>query len=77
MDKVKNAYVEKAVEEAAGKPKNKPYYKSKKWWTAILAAAIPAANGIFKLGLETEQVMTVVLPLIAYVIGEAWVDSTH
>ena len=59
------------------KSEQKPFYRSKKWWTAIIAALVPTANSIFSLGMEAEQLATIVLPLIAYVIGESWIDSTH
>ena len=55
----------------------KPFYASKKWWMAAIAALIPIINTSFGLDLDPSELATVIVPLIAYVVGEAWVDSTH
>lgn len=55
----------------------KPFYRSKKWWTAILAAVIPVLNHAFGWGIDAEELILIVLPLIGYVLGEAWTDAAH
>ena len=55
----------------------KPFYKSKKWWMAFIAAAIPVLNSSLGLDLDAQELATVVIPLIAYVFGEAWIDAKH
>ena len=55
----------------------KPFYKSKKWWSAMIAVAIPVLNHFLGWGMDMEQVALIVLPLIGYVFGEAWTDATH
>lgn len=52
----------------------KPFWESKKWWMAIIAAVVPLANGIFGMGLSVEQVATVVVPLAAYIVGQGIAD---
>ena len=56
---------------------HKPWYRSKKWYTAMLAAIIPILNNRFGFGLETQELLAIVLPMIAYVLGEAWTDAAH
>lgn len=55
----------------------KPFWRSKKWWAAFIAAAIPVLNQFFGWNLNAEELAAVVLPLIAYVLGEAWADAAH
>ena len=55
----------------------KPFWKSKKWITSVIAALIPIANAIFGLNLDTTEVITVVLPLVVYVMGQAKIDAEH
>jgi len=55
----------------------KPFYKSKKWWTAVLAALVPVVNHAFNLGLDAAEVAIIIIPLIGYVLGEAWTDAAH
>jgi len=62
------------------KPKvteNKPFYKSKKWWTAIIAGIVPVVNTYSGLELSAAEVTAVVVPLVTYVIAEGIVDATH
>ena len=55
----------------------KPFYKSKKWWSAAIAAIIPILNHFLGWGINVEDLLLIVLPLIGYVVGEAWTDATH
>ena len=55
----------------------KPFYRSKKWWTAAIAALVPVANHLFGLGLEAAELVVIVIPLLGYVLGEAWADAAH
>ena len=57
--------------------KEKPFYKSKKWLTAIIAAIVPILNTYTGLNLEVSEVLAVVLPLVAYVIAQGRVDAEH
>ena len=55
----------------------KPFWKSKKWWVAIIAAAVPVANAVLGLDLDTAELSLVIVPLIGYIFGEAWTDAMH
>ena len=55
----------------------KPFWKSKKWMTSLLAALVPVANVVFGLDLDVAEVTAVVVPFVAYIIGQAAVDTTH
>lgn len=55
----------------------KPWYRSKKWWTAAIAALVPVINQVTGLGLDAAEIATVVIPLALYVLGEAHADANH
>lgn len=55
----------------------KPFWRSKKWWVAIIAAAIPVVNNLLNLNLDATELTIIVLPLIGYIFGEAWTDAAH
>lgn len=55
----------------------KPFWRSKKWWVAIIAAAIPVANNLLNLNLDATELTLIVIPLIGYIFGEAWTDAAH
>jgi hypothetical protein len=55
----------------------KPFYKSKKWWAAAIAAVIPVLNQLFGLSLSPIELAAVILPLVGYVLGESWIDAKH
>ncbi len=42
---------------------------------AAIAGLIVAAAGKVGLGLDTETVMAIVSPIVAYIIGQGWADS--
>lgn len=48
--------------------------KSRKLWLALVAAGVAFANGFFDLGLSTEQVFTVITPLLTYIGVEGLAD---
>lgn len=41
--------------------------KSRKLWLAIIAATVAFGNSFFNWGLTTEQVITTIAPLLAYI----------
>lgn len=57
------------------KPKLKPWYKQRKFILAIVAALVMVANATFDLELETEQIISILAPIIAWILGEAYVDA--
>lgn len=48
--------------------------KSRKFWLAVIAAVVAFGNGMFDWGLSTEQIITVITPLLAYVGIEGIAD---
>lgn len=49
--------------------------KSRKLWLALIAAAVAFGNAMFGWGLTTDQVLTVIAPLLAYIGVEGWGDA--
>ena len=48
--------------------------KSRKLWLALIAALVAFGNAMFNWGLTTEQVLTVIAPLLTYVGIEGVAD---
>ena len=48
--------------------------KSRKLWLALIAAAVAFGNAMFGWGLTTDQVLTVIAPLLAYIGIEGAAD---
>jgi hypothetical protein len=55
----------------------KPFWLMKKFWMAIVAALVPIVNYYMGLGLDPEAVALIIIPLIAFIFGEAWTDAAH
>jgi hypothetical protein len=55
--------------------KNMDKLKSRKLWMGIFGALLPIINEEFNLGLNTDTVIASVGAIIAYIIGQAHVDS--
>lgn len=49
--------------------------KSRKFWMAVVGAGLVVANEGLGLNLPEEAVMTVAGMLIAYILGQAYVDG--
>ncbi len=49
--------------------------KSRKFWMAVVGAGLVVANEGLGLNLPEESVLTVAGLLIAYILGEAYVDG--
>jgi len=54
--------------------KEKPFWHSKKFWVALIAASIPIWNKVFAIDLSTTDITAVVSPMIAYIIGQGAAD---
>lgn len=52
----------------------KPFWHSKKFWTAVIATAVPILNHAFDIGLTQESLIQVTGPLIAYILGQGLAD---
>lgn len=53
----------------------KPVWQSKTVWAAVIGVIIPILNQAFGWNMNVEEVLTMVLPLIAYILGEKYKDS--
>ena len=49
--------------------------KSRKFWMAIIGAVIMLVNGITELNLNATEIVAILVPIIGYILGEAWVDG--
>ena len=49
--------------------------KSRKFWMAIIGAVVMLVNGCTELNLNATEIVAILLPIITYIAGEAWVDS--
>lgn len=52
----------------------KRWFQSRKFWLAVAAAGTAFANEAFGWGLEVEQVGAVLIPVVAYIFGQSFVD---
>lgn len=55
--------------------KNK--FKSRKFWMAVIVGLLTIANDGLGLGLPEEAIMTVAATVIAYILGESYVDANR
>ena len=47
---------------------------SRKLWVAIITALAMLVTAVTGVDLDIDQVLAVTLPVMAYILGEAWVD---
>lgn len=52
----------------------KPFWHSKKFWAAAVAAGVPIINHIWGLGFTQDTMMQIVTPIVAYVLGQGLAD---
>lgn len=52
-------------------------FKSRKFWMAVVTAGIVIANEGMGLNLPQEELLTVAGVVIAYILGEAYVDGKN
>ena len=48
---------------------------SRKLWVAVITAVAMLVTAVTGVDLDMEQVLAVTLPIMAYILGEAWVDA--
>jgi len=49
--------------------------RSRKLWVAIITAFAIFLTEVFGIEIDPENLVVVVLPIIAYILGEAWIDG--
>mgnify|MGYP001211061750 CR=1 FL=1 len=52
----------------------KSFWKSKKWWAMVVAVSVPVLNKVVGFDFNTTDVVAVVSPLIAYILGQGVAD---
>ena len=67
------------ISSALGKVngKRKSPWLSRKFWLSLISFIVLLANQIWGIELDPAALAAVVLPIVAYVLGEAWVDANH
>jgi len=53
----------------------KPFYKCEEFWGSVVAVAIPMSNSFFDLGLSVEEVTSLMVPPLLFVINEIVVNK--
>ena len=53
----------------------KPGWKSRKFWVAVVTIGVMLGNHFGGWDLSLEAVLAVVLPAVAWILGESWVDG--
>lgn len=54
---------------------DKPFWQSKKWYAGVVGVLVPVANKVFGWDLNTADILTITLPIIAYIIGQGFADG--
>lgn len=52
----------------------KAFYKSKKWWAAVVAAVLPIVNKVLGFDLDPTELVLVSSPLVGYILGQGVAD---
>ena len=55
----------------------KHWLLSRKFWLAVITAVTMILGDSMGLELDPEIVVAIILPIVAYIIGEAYVDAQH
>lgn len=54
--------------------KEKPFYRSKKWWAAVVGVAIPVCLKQFGIHLTPEETIAIIFPITSYILGQGIAD---
>ncbi len=52
----------------------KAVIKSKKFWMTLIAVAVPIVNKLFGFDFNTEEIATVMAPMVGYIVGQGIAD---
>jgi hypothetical protein len=50
-------------------------FHEKAFWAALIGVLVPLLNHFFQFGLEVGEVMAIMLPIIALILGVSWKDA--
>ena len=48
---------------------------SRKFWVACITTICMLVSAFSGIDLDIEQILAIVLPVIAYIVGESWIDA--
>jgi hypothetical protein len=52
----------------------KTFWKSKKFWASVIAVVVPMSNHAFGWGMDADSVVTMMTPMLAYILGQGMAD---
>ena len=55
--------------------RRKSPWLSRKFWLSLISFVVLLVNQIWGIELDPAALAAVVLPIVAYILGEAWVDT--
>lgn len=55
----------------------KHWLLSRKFWLAVVTAATMVLADTIGLNLDPEVVVAIILPVVAYIVGESIIDAKH
>jgi hypothetical protein len=55
---------------------NTPFYLDKSLWIAVLTVLFVALNKRFGLSLDATEITMIVLPVVAYIVGNKWKSAS-
>jgi len=58
-------------------PDKKPPWRSRKWWSALIVTCAMFISWYAGIDIDLEHLLSIVLPVIAYIFGESWADMSH
>ena len=50
------------------------FWKSKKFWASVIAVVVPMSNHAFDWGMDVDSVVTMMTPMLAYILGQGMAD---
>ena len=54
--------------------KEKEFWRSKKWWVGVAGVLVPVANALLGWNLQIQDVLQILTPLFAYIVGQGLAD---
>ena len=51
--------------------------KSRKFWLAAITTIVMLIAAFTGADLDPEEVAAIILPIVAYIAGESWIDGKH
>jgi len=55
--------------------KRKAPWLSRKWWAMLIGVIIALVTHFTGLEMDTEALVAIIVPIVAYILGESYIDS--